>query len=81
MWKAILENVMEAPVANDTVDITIRFENSATGKTFSKGYNIHADSLKDAAAVRSLAQAELDKLAKFDTAVTALKSFVGKEIK
>lgn len=81
MWKAILENVMEAPVANDTVDITIRFENSVTGKTFSKGYSINSEMLKDAASIRALAQQEIDRLNKFDVAVTALKTFVGKEIK
>lgn len=77
-WKAVLENVSETAVPNDTVDINITFSDGK--KKFTKFYNLHASNFKSLEDVRALIQGELTSLEKFHETYDVLKPLVGKDI-
>jgi hypothetical protein len=81
MWKSYLESINQATNPDDTVTVNIRFEDATNGRAMTKQYQLVASNFQNVQAVKDLVLGELDKLNKFDTVVSLIQSFVGKEIK
>ena len=78
-WKAIIESVTDPAVANDTVDISVRYV-SDDGSDFVRGYNLTAGNFKTVDEVAELLASNLRNLEEFDGVKAAVAPLVGKEI-
>jgi len=80
-WKPFLESVDENQGPVDQVGVNVRFEDSTTGKTFTRGYKLTSGSASALQDVRDLVIEEVRKLSGFDDVRDRLKTLIGKEIK
>ena len=72
MWKAVIKELNEESVPNDTVNMGVQYT-SDSGKTFTKSYNLHAGSYSTAQAVQDLITNEIKHLEAFEAVVEAVK--------
>lgn len=80
-WKAYLDSIQDNPVPNDTVSINVKFEDATIGKSFIKGYTLHAANVQSLQSAKDMVLEELAKLNQFVNVVDVLKPLIGKEIK
>jgi hypothetical protein len=79
-WKAYLDSINPSTTPEASVTINVRFENGL-GKTMINNYTLQAYNFPGIQTMKDLVLGEVDKLNKFDSAVSTMTSFVGKEIK
>lgn len=80
-WKPYLESVDENQGPADQIGVNVRFEDSTTGKSFTRGYKLTSGSASALQDVKVLVVEEVRKLNGFDDVRGRLKTLIGKEIK
>lgn len=80
-WKPYLESVDENQGPADQIGVTVRFEDTITGKSFTRGYKLTSGSASALQDVKDLVIEEVRKLNGFDDVRVRLQNFIGKEIK
>jgi hypothetical protein len=81
MWKAFLEDASEQPVANDSVNVRVRFKETLSKKEIVKEYNLHAGQFETEEAFKAFIEREKELLTNFDTTRERIINLIGKEIK